>query len=58
MDKNMVIHKLLEVIALAQKYPIDDEDLLKMITDITNKIEIKLLNNIVELLKVAHQENI
>ena len=58
MDKNSVIKKLLEVIALAQQYPINDDELLLMITEITNKIEIKLLNNIVAMLRDAHQNNI
>ena len=62
MNKNEIIQKLLKVISLLQLYPqvypTDEEELLLMITDITKKIEIKLLNNVVEILKKNTEDSI
>ena len=41
-----------------QLYPTDQEELLLMITNITKQIEIKLLNNVVEILKNNTEDSI
>ena len=58
MNKNEIIQKLLKVISVLQLYPTDDEQLFLLITDITKKIEIKLLNNVVEILKKNTEDSI